>query len=253
MRDGEELAKGQGAQLERARELLSAVAPLSHSRARMTRIWRALEHARPAPPRAHRRLTLALSLGLVFLLTALAAAQGVVAVRAIWASVGLGEARVVPGALKARDRSRAPARVKASAPASAPKPEAPVTESPSSAREAPASVHESNSEIGKTPARAQERSGATGERKAQRASEAELVRQAVRALRRDGDPALAARLLEQAHTTYPRSALAEETMSLRVEAALARGDAHAESYARQYLTRYPAGRYRALVAKALHD
>ena len=79
----------------------------------------------------------------------------------------------------------------------------------------------------------------------------ELVRRAVKALRRDGDPALAGRLLESAHHKSPDGALAEEVMSLRVEAALARGDARARGYAQEYLARYPAGRYREQVQRAL--
>jgi hypothetical protein len=80
----------------------------------------------------------------------------------------------------------------------------------------------------------------------------ELVRRAVKALRRDGDAALAGRLLESAHQKSPDGALAEEVMSLRVEAALARGDARARTYAQEYLARYPAGRYREQVGRALH-
>ena len=77
------------------------------------------------------------------------------------------------------------------------------------------------------------------------------MRRAVKALRRDGDPALAGRLLESAHQNSPDGALAEEVMSLRVEAALARRDARARAYAQEYLARYPAGRCRELVERAL--
>jgi type IV secretory pathway VirB10-like protein len=252
MRDAKELGDKDGlahardrAQLERAQELLAAVAPLTSSRARMTRVWRALENASsPEPTRVRRRLTLALSLGLVLLLTAFAAAQGVVAVRALLANVTQGEASIVRSVPKGRERRPVPAQVRASEAPALPAAEPLAIEPPSPASEtrvaAPRPSHH-------------ERPGTMAERSAQRASEAELVRLAVRALRRAGDPALAARLLEQAYTANPRSALAEEMMSLRVEAALARGDARAESYARQYLARYPAGRYCALVAKALHD
>lgn len=88
-------------------------------------------------------------------------------------------------------------------------------------------------------------------RAAKRSSDSELVVRAVETLRRDHDPALAARLLEQYRTRNPAGVLAEEVLSLQIEAAGAVGDPRARSYAREYLSRYPDGRYRERAERAL--
>jgi hypothetical protein len=227
-------------QLEQAKALLDAVGPLPNSRARMTRIWRALEQGPPARRRPHRRLTLLLAAGLVFALTALAAAQGASAIRAILASVTQGEPSVLRTPEKAKAPRRGPKQVPARAAPSQAQPPAPAEPSPASP--SPAQV---------TRAQPAERSAAR-EPKEARASDAELVRLAVIALRRDGDGERAGRLLEQAYAGGAQAALAEEVLSLRVEAASLRADPRAASYARQYLARYPNGRYRARVEQALH-
>jgi hypothetical protein len=81
----------------------------------------------------------------------------------------------------------------------------------------------------------------------------ELVHRAVEALRREHDPALAARLLDQHRARNPAGPLAEEALSLRIEAALLLGDVRARSWAREYLTRYPGGRYSEVAKRAAQD
>lgn len=88
-------------------------------------------------------------------------------------------------------------------------------------------------------------------RAAKRSSDSELVVRAVQTLRRDHDPALASQLLEKYRTRNPAGVLAEEVLSLQIEAAVAAGDARARSFAREYLSRYPDGRYRARASRAL--
>lgn len=78
-----------------------------------------------------------------------------------------------------------------------------------------------------------------------------LVHQAMKALRRDHDAATAARLLSEQRTTYPQSALAEEALSLQIEAAVALQDPRARELATLYVARYPNGRYVAIAARAL--
>ncbi len=78
-----------------------------------------------------------------------------------------------------------------------------------------------------------------------------LVHQALKALRRDHDPATAARLLREQRASYPESPLAEEALSLQIEAALALQDPRARELATQYVARYPQGRYVAIAARAL--
>ena len=77
------------------------------------------------------------------------------------------------------------------------------------------------------------------------------MHRALKALRRDGDPALAARLLEENRKRYPEGPLAEEALSLQIEAALALHDPRAHAFARDYVTRYPNGRYLDVAQRAL--
>jgi hypothetical protein len=88
-------------------------------------------------------------------------------------------------------------------------------------------------------------------RAAKRSSDSELVVRAVQTLRRDHDPALASRLLERYRTRNPAGVLAEEVLSLQIEAAVAAGDPRAPAFAREYLARYPDGRYRERAERAL--
>ncbi len=74
--------------------------------------------------------------------------------------------------------------------------------------------------------------------------ESTLMVRAVRALRREGDPARAQALAEQALQRFPHGAQAEEAMALIMEAASARGDASgAQRAASAYLARFRAGRF----------
>jgi hypothetical protein len=83
----------------------------------------------------------------------------------------------------------------------------------------------------------------------------ELVVRAVRALRREGDPALAARLLDtyRARRALGSGPLGEEVLALQIEAAVANADPRATRFAREYLTRYPAGRYADIARRALSE
>jgi hypothetical protein len=82
-------------------------------------------------------------------------------------------------------------------------------------------------------------------------TESALVHRAVQALRRDGDPALAARLLAESRKHSSSGPLAEEALSLQIEAASALGNGKARGFAREYLARYPSGRYASIARDAL--
>lgn len=71
-----------------------------------------------------------------------------------------------------------------------------------------------------------------------------LVFDAMQALRRDGQPDVASRQLEEYLRRYPVGTLAEEALALSIEAANVRGDARAKELANKYLSRYPSGRFR---------
>lgn len=81
------------------------------------------------------------------------------------------------------------------------------------------------------------------------ASEVARVHEAAKALRGDGDPARALRLLESSESV--KGPLAEEALALRIEAASSSHDPRAKSLAQSYLSRYPSGRYRDLARRTL--
>jgi hypothetical protein len=81
--------------------------------------------------------------------------------------------------------------------------------------------------------------------------ETSLVFNAMRALRRDGQPDRAQKMLTDYMRRYPGGALAEEALALSIEAATMRGDFRAKDLASRYLARYPAGRFRQPAERAL--
>lgn len=81
------------------------------------------------------------------------------------------------------------------------------------------------------------------------ASDVARVHEAAKALRGEGDPERALRLLESSEKVG--GPLAEEALALRIEAASASGDARAKQLAQRYLSRYPGGRYRDLAQRTL--
>lgn len=76
------------------------------------------------------------------------------------------------------------------------------------------------------------------------ADESALMVGAVRALRRDGDPARAQALAEESLQKYPHGVQVEEAMALAMEAASAnRDEAAARQAARRYVANFPSGRF----------
>jgi TolA-binding protein len=82
-------------------------------------------------------------------------------------------------------------------------------------------------------------------------SEASLVYETARALRNEGDPARAARVLDDYFKRYPHGALGEEAQTLAIDIAVARGDARAKTLAARYLSSYPNGHFRAKAERVL--
>jgi hypothetical protein len=80
--------------------------------------------------------------------------------------------------------------------------------------------------------------------------DAGLVVQAMRALRRDHDPALARALSASYLERHPDGALAEEALALTIEAAVAQHDPGAAALGGRYLRRYPNGPFRGLARHA---
>lgn len=79
------------------------------------------------------------------------------------------------------------------------------------------------------------------------------VVEALRALRKEQDPARAQALLNEYIRANPRGALSEEALALSIEAARTRNDPAAKSHARRYLARYPGGRHRPLAERVLAE
>jgi hypothetical protein len=78
-----------------------------------------------------------------------------------------------------------------------------------------------------------------------------LVFDAMHALRREGQPDRAAKLLDEYLRRYPRGPLAEEALALSIEAARALSDTRAQEMAERYLARYPSGHFRASAERVL--
>ncbi len=77
-----------------------------------------------------------------------------------------------------------------------------------------------------------------------------LVFDSMRALRRDGQPERAARLLDEYLRRYPGGALAEEALALSIEAASMLGEPRAKDLANRYLARYPNGQFQKAAERA---
>lgn len=81
-------------------------------------------------------------------------------------------------------------------------------------------------------------------------AEAALVLSATQLLRQRGEPARALVLLGEYQSRFPRGALQEEVLALNLECLLALSDRRAGAAARDYLQRYPGGRFRRFAAAA---
>jgi hypothetical protein len=75
--------------------------------------------------------------------------------------------------------------------------------------------------------------------------------EATGALRRDGDAARASRILDDYFRRFPHGSLSEEALALAIDAASARGDARARTFAKRYLEQFPRGNFRAKAERVL--
>lgn len=221
--------------LERkAQQLLASVEPVSDSPERMALIRRRLDEPRGVMAAIRRMpaLALAATIGL-FGASAFAAVRVFVELRSEGGEVEQARRFSVPGG--------APERA-SSAREEAPDALAPII---------PEEVRDVAPERTRKPvarSRAKQRVATPAE---EAAHDSELVHRAVKALRRDGNPKLAARLLDEDRVRNPNGPLAEEALSLRIEAAIELGEPRARTLGQQYIARYPDGRYLAIARRAL--
>jgi len=87
--------------------------------------------------------------------------------------------------------------------------------------------------------------------RAAKSEDPSLVVSAIQALRQDRDAERAGRLLAAYLRTHPRGALAEEAVALSIEAADARHNPAATTFAERYLKEYPHGRFRSVAERVL--
>jgi hypothetical protein len=222
---------------KRAQQLLASVEPVSDSPERMARIRRRLDEPRGWMLGLRRMPALALAA-----LIGLFGASAFAAVR-MFAPLGS-----EGGAVEQAPRGGAPKR------AASPREEVPDALAPINPAleqdEAKSAAPERARK--KVTARSKPRPATAAETSAEEAAhDSELVHRAVKALRRDGNPKLAARLLDEDRVRNPSGPLAEEALSLRIEAALELGEPRARTLAQQYVARYPDGRYLAIARRAL--
>jgi hypothetical protein len=129
-------------------------------------------------------------------------------------------------------------------------PEPAIVESPPGPATAPASI-----EV--TPAPATANANRPARRPAalptkRRDGDSELVVQAMRALRRNDDAALARALSARYLELHPGGPLAEEALALTIEAAVAQHAPDAPTLGAHYLRQYPNGPFRGLARQASH-
>jgi len=105
----------------------------------------------------------------------------------------------------------------------------------------------------RTSAAPQRQTPTTQKRPTRASEDPRPVADALRALRKEQDPARAQSLLNEYLRANPQGALSEEALALSIEAAYARKDPTAKTHARRYLARYPAGRHRRLAERVLSE
>lgn len=223
--------------------LLAHTQPLAKSESRKRRVWNALTTGRNS------RLGFRLTAVHVAFASVLCAAVSSAAVGSYYVKRHAAETAAAAPALteatghgkpRAASKTRGPSHAKPTAPE-------PLVAAPAADARLGADADKS---APPRPIPTHAKPDATIARKAAPEADAELLVEAMRA-RRSGDARRVSELVDEYRARHPQGALQEEALILSIESAVARHAPNTSALAREYLRRFPGGRFALQARRAL--